>query len=239
MNALQNFNFNNHPVRVQLIDNEPHWIAKDVCDVLSIQWNGLNTLSQLDPTDEYRETIVIDSIGRKQTALAVNESGLYTLILRSNKPEAKAFRKWVTSEVLPQIRKTGSYSIRVPKTLPEALRAYAAEVEAHEKAKLQLIVQQPKVDLADKCLIAVNSRSMGDTAKALGIGRNTLFSILREESILMETNIPYQRYINAGWFEVKITPKDQKGLVVNYPVTMVMPKGLEKIRELLAERKAA
>jgi anti-repressor protein len=83
---------------------------------------------------------------------------------------------------------------------------------------------------------------MGDTAKALnlpGIGRNTLFEILRDKNILMENNLPYQDYINRGWFEVKITPKTQKGVVVNYPTTMVLPKGLEKIRELLNRKVAA
>jgi phage antirepressor YoqD-like protein len=150
----------------------------------------------------------------------------------------KRFRKWVTSEVLPQIRRTGSYSIQVPKTLPEALRAYAAEVEQHEKLKLVMEVQAPKVALADQCLIAVNSRSMGDTAKVLGVGRNTLFQILRDEGMLMQTNIPYQKYISIGWFEVKITPKVQHDVTVNYPVTMVLPKGLDKIRGILNRKEA-
>jgi phage antirepressor YoqD-like protein len=176
-----------------------------------------------------------------QNSLSViNESGLYSLIFRSNKPEAKAFRKWVTSEVLPQIRKTGSYS--VPANPHEQIlllcQKLTEQTTALIAAESKLVEQQPKVALADQCLIAVNSRSMGDTAKVLGVGRNTLFQILRDEGMLMQTNIPYQKYISIGWFEVKITPKVQHDVTVNYPVTMVLPKGLDKIRGILNRKEA-
>lgn len=232
MNTLQEFKFNQSGVRVVMINDDPWWVLSDVCGVLNL---GNPSMISCCDNDEMR-TLRITEGGPERKI--VNESGLYTIIMRSNKPEAKAFRKWVTSVVLPQIRKTGSYSVQSLSRKDLALLVIKAEEEL-EHANTKLIAQQPKVDLAEQCLIAVNSRSVGDTAKALGVGRNTLFSFLRDESILMETNIPYQKYINAGWFEVKFAPKEQKGVVVNYPVTMVMPKGLEKIRQMLLGKEAA
>ena len=97
-----------HTVRIIIDKNgNPWWVAKDVCEVLGID-NVTWALKKLDE-DEFTTSKVIDSIGREQETYVVNESGLYSLIMTSRNPEAKAFRKWVTSEVLPTIRKTGSY----------------------------------------------------------------------------------------------------------------------------------
>ncbi len=118
MNNMQVFNFEDKEVRTVLINEEPHWVLKDICDVL-----GLTTTSRVSERleeDEVSSTHVIDSLGRKQETTIVNESGLYTVILRSDKPKAKEFRKWVTSEVLPAIRRTGSYSM--PKTPMEVMK---------------------------------------------------------------------------------------------------------------------
>jgi prophage antirepressor-like protein len=108
--AIQAFVFprTKHTVRI-IIDKHgnPWWVAKDVCEVLGIG-NVSDAIARLDD-DEFDTIEVTDSIGRKQETYVVNESGLYSLIMTSRKPEAKAFKKWVTSEVLPSIRKTGSY----------------------------------------------------------------------------------------------------------------------------------
>ncbi|MCR5555796.1 MAG: Bro-N domain-containing protein [Bacteroidales bacterium] len=108
--ALQTFTFNpgNQPVRVEIIGGEPWFVAKDVCDALTIEKHR-DAVSRLD--DDERGSVVVDTLGGKQSVSAVNESGLYNLIFQSRKPEAKVFRKWVTGEVLPSIRKTGSYSL--------------------------------------------------------------------------------------------------------------------------------
>ena len=108
--GLQVFSFNEKestPIRVQVINNEPWFVAKDVCDFLE-HTNHKVALRALDD-DEVRKVYLIDSLGRKQPTNVINESGLYALTFRSNKPEAKKFRKWVTGEVLPSIRKTGRY----------------------------------------------------------------------------------------------------------------------------------
>lgn len=109
------FNFSQKaPIRVQLINSEPWFVAKDVCEVLGIA-NHKDAASRLDE-DERRGVGITDPIGRPQTVTAVSESGLYSLVFQSRKAEAKKFRKWVTSEVLPSIRKKGYYGIYKPKT---------------------------------------------------------------------------------------------------------------------------
>ena len=109
-------------------NGEPWWVAKDVCDVLTLT-NPTEAIRALD-VDE-KSTLRISEGGPEVNI--INESGLYSLIIRSNKPEAKKFKRWVTEDVLPSIRKTGSYSVDIPKTLPEALRTYADEVEKRKE----------------------------------------------------------------------------------------------------------
>lgn len=110
--ALEVFSFSSNriPVRLQLIDGEPWFVAKDVCQVLGIA-NHKDAVSRLD-NDEKDGVGIIDPIGRQQTATVVSESGLYSLIFQSRKPEARKFRKWVTAEVLPSIRRRGYYGVR-------------------------------------------------------------------------------------------------------------------------------
>lgn len=119
---------NNAPVRVQMIKGEPWFVAKDVCDLL-----GLNNVSQAITSldyDEKNDIITNDVTGRNQEVRAVNESGLYSLIFQSRKPEAQAFRKWVTSEVLPAIRKYGRYAV------PGSRERLRIEANYERKAKM-------------------------------------------------------------------------------------------------------
>lgn len=103
MNNLQTFNFNNQPVRTVQLNNQHYWVLKDVCDVLELS-NPTVVANRLE--DDERAKF---NLGRQGEATVITESGLYAVILRSDKPNAKEFRKWVTSEVLPAIRKTGAY----------------------------------------------------------------------------------------------------------------------------------
>lgn len=107
MSNIQIFNYQSNEVRTIEMGGEPWFVLKDVCAVLGIS-HITDTAKRMDE-DEVGQTEVIDSMGRKQSTYIINESGLYNVILRSDKPEAKPFRKWVTSEVLPTLRKTGSY----------------------------------------------------------------------------------------------------------------------------------
>ena len=109
MNELKVFSYESNEVRTVMIDGQPWWIAKDVCDVLGVD-NVSQALDRID--DDERNTIILnEGIGNPEKAV-INESGLYSLVLSSRKPEAKAFKKWITSEVLPTIRKTGEFTTR-------------------------------------------------------------------------------------------------------------------------------
>ena len=109
MSNIQVFNYQSHEVRTVEQDGEPWFVLKDVCKVLGLT-TPARVAERLD-SDEVSLTHLTDSMGRQQETTVINESGLYNVILRSDKPEAKPFRKWVTSEVLPSIRKTGSYTM--------------------------------------------------------------------------------------------------------------------------------
>lgn len=211
MNDLQVFNnamFGN--VRIFLQDNEPWFVAKDVCDCLDLS-NSRKALSRLE--DDEKGVTLSDTPGGKQEMATVNEYGLYSLVMSSRKPEAKEFKRWVTHEVLPSIRKYGSYNMDIPRTLPDALKAYASEIEAHNKTKALLEEQKPKVLFADAVNASHTSILVGDLAKllrqnGLDIGQNRLFEKLRQEGYLIKQkgesyNMPTQRSMDMKLFEVK------------------------------------
>lgn len=142
MNDIQIFkNENFGEVRVTEVDGEPMFAATDVCGVLGYTNPSKAISDHVDEDDRYNQ-----SLERGGNMLFINESGLYTLILRSNKPNAKPFRKWVTSEVLPSIRKTGSYTMAMPRTYAEALRRLADTVEEKEQIQLQLVEKTEQLD---------------------------------------------------------------------------------------------
>lgn len=211
MNELQVFNnamFGN--VRIFLEDNEPWFVAKDVCDCLDLS-NSRKALSRLE--DDEKGVTLSDTLGGMQEMATVNEYGLYSLVMSSRKPEAKDFKRWVTHEVLPSIRKYGSYNMNIPRTLPDALKAYASEIEAHNKTKALVEEQKPKVLFADAVNASHTSILVGDLAKllrqnGLDIGQNRLFERLRQEGYLIKQkgesyNMPTQRSMDMKLFEVK------------------------------------
>lgn len=210
MNELQVFNnamFGN--VRIILQDNEPWFVAKDVCDCLE-HTNTTMALQRLD--DDERAKL---NLGRQGEANVVNEYGLYSLVLSSRKPEAKEFKRWITHEVLPSLRKYGTYSLNIPRTLPDALKAYASEIEAHNQTKALLEEQKPKVLFADAVSTSDTDILIGDLAKLLNqnghsIGQNRLFERLRNEGFLISRkgssyNSPTQRAMEMGLFRIKET----------------------------------
>lgn len=117
MNNLQVFNFKNYGVRTVIVNNEPWFVAKDVCDVLNIS-NSRDAISRLD-NDEKDAVGLTDTIGRKQDTAIINEFGVYSLVFASHKPEAKEFKRWITHEVIPSIRKHGAYL--TPQKIEEVL----------------------------------------------------------------------------------------------------------------------
>jgi len=116
MSEIIQFQFGFNDIRVVLIENEPWLVAKDVCEVLGIK-NDTDACGRLDD-DEKDAVGIADSIGRNQQMTVISESGFYRLVMTSRKPEVKKFQKWITSEVIPSIRKTGSYSVDHQPQLP-------------------------------------------------------------------------------------------------------------------------
>lgn len=213
MNELQVFNnamFGN--VRVILQDNEPWFVAKDITNILGYQ-NSSKAIGDHVDIDDKLNNETLSSLGQRGGWL-INESGLYSLILSSKLPSAKQFKRWVTSDVLPSLRKYGTYSMDIPRTLPDALKAYANEIEAHNKTKALLEEQKPKVVFADAVNASHTSILVGELAKLLrqngySIGQNRLFERLRNDGYLIKCgsskNIPTQKSMDMKLFEIKET----------------------------------
>lgn len=162
------FNENNKPIRVEVVDGEPWFVAKDVCDALGIE-NNRNAASRLDD-DEKGASIVRTPSGEQQMT-TVNESGLYSLIFQSRKPEAKKFRKWVTGEVLPSIRKTGKYELQ------PSSAGVSRPVRMRRRSRSELV----NADLLNLLWLIGDSLRQGeirDVALELGVSRQTVSKVL-------------------------------------------------------------
>lgn len=200
-------------VRVAGDKDSPLFCLKDVCDVLGIDNNRNVKVSIINEFGDGVHQIypISDSLGRTQQATFITEPQLYFVLMRSDKPKAKPFRQWVVNEVLPQIRKTGSYSL--PKTYKEALAELMAQVEENEKLQQQIEQDKPKVAFADSVASSDDTISIGQLAKLLkqnGIetGRKRLFDYFRKNGYLIkgkskDYNTPSQKAMEQGLFKIK------------------------------------
>lgn len=233
MNDLHIFNYNGNKVRTIQKDGEPWWVLKDVCEVLGLS-SPHKVFDRLDEDEKGRNQI--PTHGGEQEMTVVNESGLYNVILRSDKPEAKPFRKWVTSEVLPSIRKNGGYIANQENLTPEQIVANALIVAQNiisQKDK-QIEQMKPKAEFFDAVADSRTAISMNEVSKVLGIkgyGRNNLFEFLRKNGILDRWNVPYQRYIDCGWFRVIEQKYTRQGEPCATTKTLVYQKGVDAIRK--------
>lgn len=229
----QVFNFGDYQVRTVIKEGEPWFVAKDVCDVLDIQ----NTTQATGRLDEDERSMF--NIGRQGMTNIINESGLYSLILASRKPEAKAFKKWVTSEVLPSIRKQGKYEVKasIPQSYSQALLEagrLAAIVEQQEllmqEQKEALILAAPKVEYVDNFVERGNNRSLTDVAKELEISAKELGRWLRQEGHAWKNKTPLrwkQTFIDSGYGSQKLFSNEN----VNVSQPLVTPEGDIFIKE--------
>ena len=215
----------------------PLFCLADVCKSLELHSNVVRQRLTDDVCSTYP---IVDSIGRTQQATFITEDGLYDVILDSRKPEAKAFRKWVTSEVLPSIRKTGSYSIQNLSRKELALMVIQAEEEnerlaLENKQQAEVIAEQkPKVVFAEAIVGSQSSCLIGELAKIITqnghkIGQNRLFEWLRQNHYLGTKgeyyNIPNQEYIERGLFEIKKTSHSENGVMKTTSTPKVTGKG--------------
>lgn len=214
MNELQVFNYNEKDIRTVKINNEPWFVLKDVCKILDLGSTS-KVAARLD--DDEKGVTQIQTLGGKQKIGVVNESGLYHVMLRSDKPEAKPFRKWVTSEVLPSIRKHGAYATEA--TLENmisnpdfAIKLFmnlkneqdmrkALEIE-NAKQKHILLELQPKAEYADNVLSATNGINITQIAKEYGMGAVKFNKLLHDLGIQYQHNkcwVLYDKHADKGY----------------------------------------
>ena len=217
---LQTWSYGNSEIRTIQKDGEPWWVLSDVCKVLELS-SPHKVADRLEADEKGRN--LIPTLGGMQEMTTVNESGLYAVILRSDKPQAKPFRRWVTSEVLPSIRKHGAYmtdqTLEQALTSPDFLIQLATQLkeEKEQRKRLEAKVEQdkPKVLFADSVSASKSSILVGELAKILkqnGVdtGQFRLFAWLRENGYLIKRegsdyNMPTQKSVEMGLFEVKQT----------------------------------
>lgn len=216
-NLPQIFNFNGVQVRTVNKNGEPWFVLKDVCDVLGLRSPDVRQRLSDDVVSTHTVT---DSIGRTNAASIINEDGLYDVILESRKPEARSFRKWVTSEVLPSIRKHGAYMTpaTIEKTLtdPDFIIKLATAMKEEQQrriaAETKIEIDRPKVIFAEALETSNDTILIGELAKLLRqngieIGEKRLFALLRDEGYLGKKgeyyNIPTQRSMELGLFQIQ------------------------------------
>ena len=251
MNANTNyvtkeFLFNDQQVRTVVRDGEPWFVAKDVAIVLRYGNTKDALLSHIDEEDrailQRSENATFEIPNRGLTI--INESGLYSLIVSSKLPTAKDFKRWVTSEVLPTIRKHGAYmdtdiiekSLADPDFLIQLATTLKEEKQRRMEAEAKIAADEHKVDFYN----AVGSTSATLTierfaklvTEKLGIqtGRNRMFQWLRKNGFLQANNMPYQRYINNGWFKTYEVIKAGHA----FTVPSITGKGQQKLFEKFA-----
>ena len=216
MNENQIIEFTNEQfgkIRTTLIDGEPWFVAKDAALALGYS-KPLNAIERHIDEDDSLKRGLIDSVGRTQEAIFINESGLYSLILSSKLPNAKVFKRWVTSEVLPSIRKTGGYAtpetiyktLIEPKNLIIVLETLAEEQAKNKKLTAENAVLFVKAKYYDAILASSESLPITQIAKDYGMSAVTLNRLLSEMEIQFKrcgTWILYQDYADKGYTQTK------------------------------------
>lgn len=247
-NEIQVWNYESSEIRTVQINGEPWFVLSDVCKVLELS-TPARVAERLEK-DEVSQTHTIDRMGREQKTTIINESGLYTVILRSDKPQAKPFRKWVTSEVLPSIRKHGAYmtdqALEKALTNPDFLIELATQLKAEQEQRRRLETtvaaqskqmeqDKPKVLFADSVAASSSSILIGELAKLIkqngvDMGQRRLFAWMRENGYLIkrcgsEYNLPTQRSMERGLMEIKETSVIHSGYTTISKTPKVTGKG--------------
>ena len=193
-------------------DGEPMFVAKDVCAILEVK-NSRDAIARLD--NDEKGVVLIDTPGGEQQMQAVNEAGLYVLVLSSRKPEAKAFKRWVTHEVLPALRRDGGYMVERHESPEETMaRAVLLAQTTIDRQKARIAELEPKALFADAVGASDGTCLVGELAKMIRqngvrMGQNRLFELLRQDGYLGKSgsnrNVPTQRAMEMALFRIKET----------------------------------
>ncbi|MCB5713619.1 BRO family protein [Lactonifactor longoviformis] len=202
-------------VRTLLIGGEPWFVGRDIAEILKYSNTRKAIADHVDDDDKTDGVTIRDAIGRSQKPIIINESGLYSLILSSKLPNAKKFKRWVTSEVLPSIRKHGAYIIMPkleeimanPESLELLLKQLLAETQKNKKLEQQLTVFAPKGEYYDRLIETEMLTNLRITAHELGIKPMAFTQFLLDNKYVYRDTqqkvLPYQPYIHEGVFVIK------------------------------------
>ena len=230
-------------VRTVIINGEPWFVGRDIAGILGYKDTSDALKRHVDPEDKLSRCFT--NSGQKRSIYVVNESGVYSLILSSKLPSAKQFKRWVTSEILPTIRKTGRYgsddaSFLINKFFPVATEQQRVFLHTAltqiETLSAQIEENRPKVEFADQvastdALITIGTMAKVASDKGIAMGQNRLFQFLRDMHILIDSedkrkNLPYQEYLDRGYFKVREKAFHKRnGTYEPYFQTMVTGKG--------------
>jgi anti-repressor protein len=234
MNELQRiFDFQGHQLRMVIHNDEPWFVASDVCKILELS-NPTMVMQRLEENERSKF-----NLGRQGEANIVNESGLYELIFASRKPEAKVFKKWVKQEVLPSIRKHGAYLtpqkieevLLNPDTIISLATQLKEEQQKRQQAEIALQKQQPLVHFAEACMASEKALLVREVAKlatkqGIVIGEKRLWQKLRDWKLVFPNkNEPYQEYLDRGYFEISQGVKENEKGSFTWLTMRVTPKG--------------
>ena len=223
-------------VRTVCINGEPWLVGKDVATILEYS-NPLKALrDHVDAEDKGVNEMFTP--GGKQPITVINESGFYSLVLSSKMPKAKKFKRWVTSEVLPTIRKSGGFVNNPQKfvdTYFPSADSYTKDfilalLEHNDELESKLELNAPKVSFAEHVedsddYININTLAKLSNANGIKMGSTKLFEWLRNNNILMKNNLPYQKFMKRGYFVVKESIKRVSGKYKLFQTTLVTGKG--------------
>lgn len=231
-------------VRTVIKDGEPWFVGKDVANILEYR-NGSRDINRHVDDEDRCKIMIFDGNQNKETII-INESGLYSLILSSKMPRAKEFKRWVTATILPTIRRTGGYvgneEMFIENYLPFLDEPYQnlfrLQMMAINKLNERIRHDQPLVEFANQVsntenLIDMNAMAKLARAERISIGRNRLYAVLRGMGILMTDNLPYQKYIDRGYFSVKESVFETPTMTKIYQQTFVTGKGQQFVINLL------
>lgn len=244
MNQLQIFkNSDFGEIRTVTIDNEPWFVGKDVADILGYSNTRDSLARHVDEED--KADVVIHDGSQNRSMSAINESGLYSLVLSSKMPDAKKFKRWVTTEILPSIRKNGAYmtdsvleqAVSDPDFMIGLLTNLKEEKEKRQLAEERNEKNKPKVLMAETMLASKDSKDVGILSTKLqemgvkNMGRNNLYKYFRDNGYVIKTgerrNLPTQRSIDLGIMEIDSKPYFRNDEIFNDEKTKITPKGFE------------
>ena len=228
-------------IRTAVIDGEPWFVAVDVCRALEIV-NSRDALTRID--EDEKGVVLTDTPGGKQEVTTVNEPGLYSLVLGSRKPEAKAFKRWITHEVIPSIRKNGGY-IAGQETMSDVelmARALIVAQNVIEEKNRQIsglteenLLMKPKAEYFDDLVDRKLLTNFRDTAKEFHIGQKRFIAFLTDNGYAYRDAkgriLPHQKHVDAGLFEMKECRSERNRWAGMQ--TLITPRGRETFRLLL------